>query len=423
MVLPVPSSPPISMLSGGACLPASLNVKLIGPCTRAFPLLYSPSACTNAISTLALHSRYQHSQKARRLLRTGPEKVLGSPISRIWRKSALQKWQGVKGQTSSLPVTALASSDVPDTMKGWSYDEHGPPSVLKFGELPVPAIKENQVLVKVAAAALNPVDFKRRYGNFKASDSPFPTTPGYDVAGVVVKAGSQVASLKVGDEVYGDVSEEAIAAPKQFGSLAQYVAVEENLVSLKPANLSFLEAASLPLALLTAYQGFEKVDFKEGETVFIVAGAGGVGTLALQLAKKVFKASLVATSASAQKADFVKSLGADVVVDYKTQDYTELPERYDFVFDMAGEGAKSVNILKEGGRHAAITGPTPPPSFRYVLKPSAAGLEKLRPFLESGEIHPVLDPKGTFPFSQLKEAFEYLETGRATGKIVIGPIS
>eukprot|EP00271_Cylindrocystis_brebissonii_P006144 TRINITY_DN1874_c0_g2_i1.p1 TRINITY_DN1874_c0_g2~~TRINITY_DN1874_c0_g2_i1.p1 ORF type:complete len:318 (+),score=85.66 TRINITY_DN1874_c0_g2_i1:411-1364(+) len=317
----------------------------------------------------------------------------------------------------------MSTIEVPTNQQGWSYAEYGPASLLKVGEIPVPPVSEDQVLIKVAAAALNPVDFKRRDGYFKATDSPFPTTPGYDVAGVVVKVGSQVSSLKVGDEVYADVSEDALNNPKQYGSLAQYVAVEEKLVALKPTNLSFAEAASLPLALLTAYQGFEKVDFKAGETVFIVAGAGGVGTLAIQLAKKVFKASLIATSSSAKKADFLKSLGADVVVNYTTTDYTELPERYDFVFDLIGEGAKSVKILKEGGRHANIAGPAPPPGFLYLLKPSKAALDNLKPFLESGEIRPVLDPKGTFAFSQVKEAFEYLETGRALGKVVISPIS
>eukprot|EP00271_Cylindrocystis_brebissonii_P006143 TRINITY_DN1874_c0_g1_i1.p1 TRINITY_DN1874_c0_g1~~TRINITY_DN1874_c0_g1_i1.p1 ORF type:complete len:318 (+),score=76.46 TRINITY_DN1874_c0_g1_i1:256-1209(+) len=317
----------------------------------------------------------------------------------------------------------MSTNDVPTTQQGWSYAEYGPTSMLKLGEIPVLPISENQVLIKVAAAGLNPLDFKRLGGYFQATDSAFPTTPGYDVAGVVVKIGSQVSSLKVGDEVYADVNEEAKTKPKQYGTLAQYVAVEENLVALKPKNLSFAEAASLPLALITAYQGFEKVEFKEGETVFIVAGAGGVGTLAIQLAKKVFKASIVATSASAKKADFLKSLGADVVVDYTTTDYTELPERYDFVFDLVGEGVKSVKILKEKGRHARIVGPAPAPSIIYILKPSKAALDKLLPFIESGEIRPVLDPKGTFPFSQVKEAFEYLGAGRAIGKIVVSPIS
>eukprot|EP00271_Cylindrocystis_brebissonii_P017153 TRINITY_DN4339_c0_g1_i1.p1 TRINITY_DN4339_c0_g1~~TRINITY_DN4339_c0_g1_i1.p1 ORF type:complete len:312 (+),score=57.88 TRINITY_DN4339_c0_g1_i1:88-1023(+) len=311
----------------------------------------------------------------------------------------------------------MASTEVPTTQQGWSYTEFGPSSVLKFGELPVQPISDEQVLVKVAAASLNPIDFMLRNGFMKRSDTPPQTTPGFDLAGVVVKIGSKVTSLKVGDEVFSNIN------PKQFGTLSQYVAVDAGIVALKPSNLSFAEAASLPVAILTAYQGFEHAKLQAGETVFIVGGAGGVGTMALQLAKKFYKASLVATSASGKKAEFVKSLGANVAVDYTTQDYTELPERYDVVLDLASEGLKSIKILKEGGRHVTSLPPAPPPSIFVQCKPSSADLNKLSPFLESGEIRPVLDPNGMFTFSQVKEAYEYLETKRASGKVVISPIS
>lgn len=145
-------------------------------------------------------------------------------------------------------------------MKAWVYKEYGnSQSVLKFEtNVEVPSLREDQVLIKVVAAALNPIDFKRMLGAFSATDSPLPTIPGYDVAGVVEKVGSQVKKFKVGDEVYGDINEKALDHPKRNGSLAEYTAVEENLLALKPKNLSFVEAASLPLATETAYEGLER---------------------------------------------------------------------------------------------------------------------------------------------------------------------
>ncbi|KAL6581417.1 hypothetical protein OROMI_007340 [Orobanche minor] len=151
----------------------------------------------------------------------------------------------------------------------------------------VPEIKEDQVLIKVAAAALNPVDFKRRAGKFKATVSPLPTVPGYDVAGVVVKVGSQVKELKVGDEVYGDVSENTLDGPK---------------------HLAILDLQRLPLAVETAYEGLERAAFSQAKSILVLGGAGGVGSLVIQLAKQVFGASKVAATASTAKLEFFKSL-------------------------------------------------------------------------------------------------------------------
>lgn len=346
--------------------------------------------------------------------------------SRGWRiceKKQLALRGTVRSRTRRQVKMRAMADEVPLKMKGWKYDKYGSPDVLELTEVDVPQIADDQVLVKIGAAALNPVDFKRRQGKFEKTDSALPTVPGYDMAGVVVRVGSAVTKFKVHDEVFGDISEAALNHPKQSGTLAQYTAVEEKLIALKPKNLSFIDAAALPLALLTAYEAFERVNLKQGESVMIIAGAGGVGSLAIQLAKVVFKAGLVATTASSGKIDFVKSLGADKVVDYKSEDYTQLPDRYDVVFDTFGEGEKSIKVMKDGGRMVAITGNVVEPGFRFVLTSDGSKLQSLVPYIESGELKPVLDPKSPFEFTQLKEAFAYLETGRAMGKVVVGPIN
>lgn len=308
-------------------------------------------------------------------------------------------------------------------MKGWVYGEYGGVDVLKVdSSVSVPPVKDDQVLIKVVAAALNPVDFKRRLGKFKASDSPLPTVPGYDVAGVVVKVGSQVKSLKEGDEVYGNINEKALEGPKQFGSFAEYTAVEEKLLALKPKNLDFAQAAGLPLAIQTAYEGLERSGFSDGKSILVLGGAGGVGSLVIQLAKHVFGASRVAATSSTGKLELLKSLGADLAIDYTKENFEDLPEKFDVVYDTVGQGDKAVKVVKEGGSVVVLTGAVTPPGFRFVVTASGAVLEKLNPALESGKVKPVVDSRGPFPFTEVVEAFSYIETNRATGKVVIYPI-
>ncbi|CAL5396132.1 unnamed protein product [Camellia sinensis] len=316
--------------------------------------------------------------------------------------------------TSTEPTT---SSSVPSQMKGWVYGEYGGVDVLKVdSSFSVPPVKDDQVVIKVVAAALNPVDFKRRLGKFKASDSPLPTVPGYDVAGVVVKVGSQVKSLKEGDEVYGNINEKALEGPKQFGSFAEYTAVEEKLLALKPKNLDFAQAAGLPLAIQTAYEGLERSGFSDGKSILVLGGAGGVGSLVIQLAKHVFGASRVAATSSTGKLELLKSLGADLAIDYTKENFEDLPEKFDVVYDTVGQGDKAVKVVKEGGSVVVLTGAVTPPGFRFVVTASGAVLEKLNPALESGKVKPVVDSKGPFPFTKVVEAFSYIETNRATGK-------
>ncbi|CAI0455319.1 unnamed protein product [Linum tenue] len=313
---------------------------------------------------------------------------------------------------------------VPTKMKGWVYSEYGDPAqVLKLeSEVPVPDVKEDQVLVKVVAAALNLLDYKRMEGAIKATDSSPPTVPGYDVAGVVVELGSKVKNLQVGDEVYGNINEAALLQPKKYGSLAEYTAVEEKLLALKPQNLSFAEAASLPLAIETALEGLEKVGLTSEMSILVLGGAGGVGSLVIQLEKHVFGSYKVAATSSTSKLERLKSMGADLAIDYTKQNVEELDHKFDVVFDtVVGMAMGRVWAKSGGGRVVAIL-PVPPPASWFVVTSKGSALEKLKPYLESGEVKPLIDPNGPFPFSQTLEAFSHLMTGRATGKVVVHPL-
>ncbi|CAJ2669788.1 unnamed protein product [Trifolium pratense] len=316
------------------------------------------------------------------------------------------------------------ATEISSTIKAWTYSEYGNSvDVLKFDpNVALPDVKDDQVLIKVAAASLNPIDYKRMAGGFKASDSPLPTAPGYDVAGVVVKVGSEVKKFKVGDEVYGDINPNALEHPKVIGSLAEYTAAEETVLAHKPKNLSFAEAASLPLTIETAYVGLELAGFSAGKSILVLGGAGGVGTHIIQLAKHVFGASKVAATSSTKKLELLSKLGADLPIDYTKENFEDLPEKFDVVYDTVGETEKAFKALKEGGKVVTIVPPGFPPSIFFILASNGAILEKLNPYLESGKVKPVLDPKSPFPFSQSVEAFSYLETGRVTGKVVIHPI-
>ncbi|KAL7149095.1 hypothetical protein ABFS83_05G016300 [Erythranthe nasuta] len=298
-------------------------------------------------------------------------------------------------------------------MKAWRYSEYGGVEVLKLeSDVPLPEPADDQVLIKVFAAALNPIDYKRRLGFLKSIDSPLPIVPGYDVAGVVVKVGGEVKQLKVGDEVYGDIIEKAFDGPKQIGTLAEYTVAEEKLLALKPKNLDFEQAASIPMAIETAYEGLERARFSEGKSILVLGGAGGVGSFVIQLAKHVFGASKVAATSSTAKLELLEKLGADLAIDYTKENFEDLPEKFDVVYDAVGQNDRAVKAVKESGSVVSII-PGPPvdrPAFHFVLTSSGEYLKKLNPYLESGKIEPMIDPKGQFPFHKVKKAFSYLET-------------
>ncbi|XP_057809239.1 2-methylene-furan-3-one reductase-like [Salvia miltiorrhiza] len=307
--------------------------------------------------------------------------------------------------------------------KAWVYEEHGSKEVLKLRDIPIPSPQPHQLLIQVHAAALNPIDSKLRQNPLGRLD--LPVVPGCDMAGVVVAKGDGVVRFQAGDEVYGNIQDFGRGGKlKQLGTLAEFTAVEESLVAVKPRNLSFAEAASLPVALQTAAEGFKTAGFEEGQSVFIVGGAGGVGTLAVQLAKQCYKASFVAATTSTKKVEFVKRLGADKVVDYTKIAYEQVEEKYDLVYDTIGDSRNSYVVAKEGGSVVDITWPPSNPRARFSsLTVSADLLVKLRPYLESGKLKAVVDPIGPFHFSDVISAFGYIETGRAWGKVVVSPFS
>eukprot|EP00850_Spirogloea_muscicola_P000572 SM000002S05652 [mRNA] locus=s2:1412110:1417117:+ [translate_table: standard] len=311
-------------------------------------------------------------------------------------------------------ATAASMAAAAGSMKGWYYERSGDPlEVLQFGDLPAPSPGPKEVLVAVKAAGLNPVD-KMITTGYLGGDVPFPKTPGVELAGVVKEVGDGVTKFKPGDEVYGW---DWLFA---HGSLAELAVIPQASLALKPANLSFVESVAVPVGTLTSLQVFRAADLKEGQKVFISAGAGGVGSIAIQLAKVVFKAGEVASSASAPKHDLLKSLGADRVVDYKTEKVEEVLSDYDFVYDCVGEPTKGLKIIKEGGKVFTIVdagAPEPVQMVRVTFK--GEELEQMTPYFEKGELKVILDPKGPYPLEKASEGLAYLLKGRATGKVVI----
>lgn len=330
-------------------------------------------------------------------------------------------------------------------MKAYILDRYGKSSSLRLGERPDPALRDADVLVEVHAAGLNLLDSKIRAGKFKPI-LPYkpPLVLGHDVAGIVTRVGPNVRRFKVGDAVY--------ARPRdgRIGAFAQYIAIDEADVAIKPTTLTMQEAASIPLVGLTAWQVLVDVaKLKAGQKVLIHAGSGGVGAFAIQLAKHL--GATVATTTSAANHDLVRSLGADVIIDYKTQDFTKLLSGYDAVLNsLDGETLeRSLDVLKPGGKLISISGP-PDPAFakaqglngvlQLVLALVSRGIRKkaqargvdysflfmradgqqlglITALIEAGEIRAVVDR--AFPFAELNSALAYIETGRAKGKVVV----
>jgi NADPH:quinone reductase-like Zn-dependent oxidoreductase len=330
-------------------------------------------------------------------------------------------------------------------MKAFIVDRYGKGRPLRAGEVPEPELRADEVLVQVHAAAVNLIDAKVRNGEFKII-LPYrtPFVLGHDVAGVVVRVGPRVRQFKVGDEVY------ARPHDLRIGTFAELVAVKEDAVALKPTNLTMEEAASIPLVGLTAWQALvEKARLQKGQKVFIQAGSGGVGTFAIQLAKHL--GATVATTTSTANVALVKSLGADVVVDYKKEAFEAQLRGYDVVLNSQDGQTlkKSLGVLKPGGHLISISGPPDPQfgedskapwpvrqvfralsftvrrqarrlqlSYAFLfMRASGSQLKQIASLMESGAIRPVVDK--VFPFEATNEALAYVESGRAKGKVVI----
>ncbi|MEH6858891.1 NADP-dependent oxidoreductase, partial [Priestia megaterium] len=223
---------------------------------------------------------------------------------------------------------------------------------MRLEEMPTPGIGEYEVLAEIHAASINPIDFKIRDGKVKLLVKyKMPLILGNDFSGVVAKVGAKVTRFKVGDEIY------ARPRKSKIGTFAEYIAIHEDDIALKPKNLSFEEAASIPLVGLTSYQALTDIlQLQKGQKILIQAGAGGVGTFAIQLAKLM--GATVATTASEAGANLVKSLGADEIINYKTEKFEEILKNYDAVFDTLGGEIleKSFGVIKDGGKIVSVSG-------------------------------------------------------------------
>ena len=309
---------------------------------------------------------------------------------------------------------------------------------LVFNEVHKPTVLVNDVLIEIQAAAINPIDKSIILGNLQGLlPIPLPSTSAYDVSGIVVEKGNEVSNFEIGDLVYSRVPQE------QMGTLAEYVAVNSNAVSKKPSNISFEKAAGLPLAGLTALQSLEYAGIKENDKVLIHAGSGGVGSFAVQYAKA--KGAYVYTTTSTSNVKWVKELGADRVIDYKTEDYKSIAKDVDVVFDTLGKNysLESFEVVKTGGIVVSVVGPLDEASakmfgmadyklpeelanasneknaeYKFIfMHPNGEHLNEIKSLVEDGKIKPIIDK--VYPFAESMQAFTHLSTGRAKGKIVI----
>lgn len=291
----------------------------------------------------------------------------------------------------------------------------------EVAEIDRPGVPEDSVMIEVHAAAINPVDWIIMDGSMKEMlPYELPWTVGYDVSGVVLKVGSDVEGFSVGDEVF------ARASGMQAGTMAEYSAVKVDDLALKPNGISHAAAAGIPLAGLTAWQAlFDKGGLESGQRVLIHAGSGGVGTLAIQIAKHA--GAWVATTAGATSRDLVLGLGADQVVDYANERFEDVVKPVDLVFDMMGEDTlkRSFDVVKPGGVVVSIKGEAPDglaearnvTFHQFFMKPDGQQLAEVARLLADGTVRPVLD--STFGLDDVAEAYEYARSGAANGKIAI----
>jgi NADPH:quinone reductase-like Zn-dependent oxidoreductase len=347
--------------------------------------------------------------------------------------------------TSKVTGRKKCNRNKKDKVKAFILTRYGKKEKLQLKQIADPAVKETEILVQIHSAGVNLLDSKIRDGEFKMI-LPYktPFTLGHDMSGVVTKVGARVTRFKAGDEVY------ARPADHRIGTFAEFISVNENDLAIKPKTLSMEEAASIPLVGLTAWQALvEKANLKKGQKVFIQAGSGGVGTFAIQLAKHL--GATVATTTSASNIDLVKRLGADIVIDYKKENFETTLKDYDVVLNSQDRITleKSLQVLKPGGKLISISGPPDPDfakqtglswfmklivrllSYRIrkkttrlkvgysflFMRASGDQLREITSLIDSGIIRPVVDK--VFQFETTNEAMAYVEKGHAKGKVVV----
>jgi 2-desacetyl-2-hydroxyethyl bacteriochlorophyllide A dehydrogenase len=311
-------------------------------------------------------------------------------------------------------------------MKAVTINKYGSPEVLQYTDVEQPKITSDRILVKVRASSVNPIDWKIRKGMLGVlTGNKFPMILGFDIAGEVVEIGSNVKNFKVGDVIY------AYSDSLPGGAYAEYAAVSEEVVCLKPTNMNYEQAAVVPLAATTALQGLrDKGEIKKGQKVLINGASGGVGTFAVQIAK-AYETEVTAVC-SGKNVELVKSLGADKVIDYTQQDFTTTKEKYDIILDAVSNRSfsecqnnllpqgiyitllPSLDILLQGVLRFFIPGKK---AKLFFAKASGKDLAYLKDLIEAGKIRSIIDR--TYPLSEMSAAHTYSEQGRAVGKIAI----
>jgi NADPH:quinone reductase-like Zn-dependent oxidoreductase len=330
-------------------------------------------------------------------------------------------------------------------MKAFLIDRYDRKGGGRLADVPEPVLGDDDVLVQVHAASVNVLDAKIRRGEFKLIlPYRFPLILGHDVAGTVLDVGSRARHFKPGDQVFARLDDGRI------GAFAERISVKESSLAFKPANLGMAEAASIPLAGLTAWQALvDTAHLQAGQKVLIHAGSGGVGTLAIQLAKHL--GAFVATTTSAANVEWVRSLGADLVIDYRNQDFAALLQDYDVVLNTLGSDVleRSLQVLRPGGQLISISGPPTPQfaseqglgwplkqvfrtlSYRIrkqagtrgvrdvfvFMRANGGQLGELASMVEAGHIRPVIDR--SYPLASTADALAYVEQGRAKGKVIV----
>ena len=330
-------------------------------------------------------------------------------------------------------------------MRALTFKRYGKSPEIGLSDVPRPALKADELLVQVHAASVNPIDNMIPTGLFKAVVKfQLPATLGSDLAGVVTEVGSRVTRFKVGDAIFANIF------GLGTGSIAEFAVVPESAAALKPANLDFVQAASIPMVGLTSWQALkERIGLRAGQKVFIPAGSGGIGTFAIQLAKLL--GAKVGTTTSTGNVDLVRSLGADEVVDYKKQEFETVLRDYDAALGtVRGDSIeKSIGILKARSKIVSLVGPLDVAFARarlanvvltvvfalmsrkikrlakkqdvdysfFFARADGDQLAQIGKLLETQRIRPVIDR--VFPFEQAKDALDYLAQGRAKGKVVV----